>query len=191
VSIPADDTGPISARPPDVPAAVRGVAARLVPTLGWERSVEVVLATVRKLRCDETNLSASDVQLILEDLSLEGGIVGVTARVALSRSGASRSNMSAVVPQSTMPPPSESAPASAVLVTTIGLHEISAQLAPLLGADKAEAALQASLRRLSLPRDRFDQEQTVRLLDDLGHQDGVVGMTVRFVRGRILARFGT
>jgi hypothetical protein len=97
--------------------------------------------------------------------------------------------MQAVVPQSTLPPPSETAPASAVLVATIGLHEVSAQLAPLLGADKAEAALQASLRRLGLPRDRFDHEQTVRLLDDLGHQDGVVGMTVRFVRGRVLARF--
>jgi len=189
VDVEADDAGPLSTRPPDVPAAIRGVAARLAPTLGWDRSVEVVLATARKLRCDESSLSGDDVQLILEDLSLEGGIVGVTARVALTRTGTSRSKIVAVVPQSTLPPPSDSAPASAVLVTTIGLHEITAQLAPLLGADKADAALQASLRRLGLPRDRFDHEQTVRLLDDLGHQDGVVGMTVRFVRGRVLARF--
>ncbi len=169
--------------------AVRAVAARLAPTLGWERSVEVVQATARKLHCDEGALSVSDVQSILEDLALEAGIVGVTARVALSRSGASYAKMPAVVQPTTLPPPSDSGPASAVLVTTLGLHEITAQLAPLLGPDKTEAAVQASLRRLGLPRERFDREQAIRLLDDLGHQAGVVGMTVRFVRARVLARF--
>jgi hypothetical protein len=76
------------------------------------------------------------------------------------------------------------------LVATIGVHEVLAQLAPLLGADKAEAAVQAASRRLNLPRERLDAEQVSRLLDELGHQDGVVGMAARFTRGRVMARFG-
>jgi hypothetical protein len=171
------------------PVAVRTVISRLAPTLGWERSQEVVLATARKLRCDEGALSPEDVTAILEDLALEEGIVGVTARFALSRGGGPSGRMAAVTTTTSIPPPSDSAPASAVLVATIGVHEVAAQLTPLLGADKTEAALHASMRRLGLPRERLDREQAIRLLDDLGHQDGVVGMTVRFVRGRVLARF--
>ncbi len=182
----------MSSRRPEAPGpvAVRSVVARLAQTLGWDRSEEVVLATTRKLRCDENALTPEDVTAILEDLALEEGIVGVTARFALSRRGGSHPRSPTVTPPpiTTIPPPSDSAPASAVLVATLGLHEVSAQLAPLLGADKTEAALQASMRRLGLPH-RLDREQAIRLLDDLGHQDGVVGMTVRFVLGRVLARF--
>jgi hypothetical protein len=179
----------MSARRPETPGsapvAVRSVVAQLAPTLGWERSVEAVAATIRRLCLDEDTLTPRDVTAILEDLALEEGLVGVTARFALSKS-VSRPQM----PAMTIPPPSDSAPASSVLVTTIGLHEVASQLAPMLGADKTETALQASMRRLGLVKARLDREQATRLLDDLGHQDGVVGMTARFARARVLARFG-
>jgi hypothetical protein len=67
---------------------------------------------------------------------------------------------------------------------------VKAQLAPLLGPDKTDSALGAAVRRQGLPRERLDREQTVRLFDDLGHQDGVIGMAARFVRPRVLALFG-
>ena len=54
----------------------------------------------------------------------------------------------------------------------------------------ADAAVVASLKRLDLPRERLDREQTTRLLDDLGRQEGLAGMTVRFVRAKIVARLG-
>jgi hypothetical protein len=85
--------------------------------------------------------------------------------------------------------PPDDTPASVRLVGTIGLHEVKVQLAPLLGADKTDSALDAAVRRQALPRERLDREQAIRLLDDLGHQDGVVGMAARFVRPRVLALF--
>jgi hypothetical protein len=174
--------------------SARAVVALLAPTVGWERSEEAVAASVRRLGLDGSRLSPDQVRQLLEDLAMEQGMVGVTARVVLTRKNPSRNDLPAVtVPlptTSTYPPPDDSAPASVRLVGTIGLHEVKAQLAPLLGADKTDSALGAAVRRQALPRERLDREQAVRLLDDLGHQDGVVGMAARFVRPRVLALFG-
>jgi hypothetical protein len=178
-----------------VPA--RSVVALFAPTVGWDRSVEAVAATIRRLRLDEGALGPRDVAAVLEDLAVEQGIVGVTARIVLSRSTHVRTEDSTPAPPSSTrplpsirpPPASDTSPAS-VLVMTIGVHEVVAQLAPLLGVDKTEAAVNASQRKLGLPRERLDREQVGRLLDELGHQDGPVGMTVRFARGRVMARFG-
>jgi hypothetical protein len=152
-----------------------------------------VTATLKRLCLDEATLQSEDVFAILEDLSLEEGMVGVTARIALSRIAPGRPDGPISTRSFPPPPPPSSTPpdsSSAVLVTTLGLHEIAAQLAPLLGAAKTDQVLRAAVRRLALPRDRLDRDQVGRLLDDLGHQDGVVGMTVRFARGRVIARFG-
>lgn len=172
----------------------RSVVALLAPTVGWDRSEEAVAATLRRLHLDESALSPRDVAALLDDLAVEQGIVGVTARVVLSRNGHARAEDIPAPPSSS--PPSgrmaaapDSSPAS-VLVMTIGTHEVVAQLGPLLGLDKAEAAVSAAQRKLGLPRERLDREQVGRLLDELGHQDGPVGMTVRFARGRVMARFG-
>jgi hypothetical protein len=173
----------------------RSVTALLTPTTGWERSNEAVAATMRRLGFgDEDDLDPDQVTKVLEDLALEDGIVGVTARVLLTKSTKGSAPRAEATSLPTIPPPSspsEDAPASVRLAATIGVHEVIGQIAPLLGADWAEAAVQASQRKLALPRERLDHEQAVRLLDDLGHQDGLVGMTARFVRARVLARFAT
>jgi hypothetical protein len=169
------------------PRNARSLAGLLAPTVGWKKSHEAVDATLRRLGYDGDRLSPEKVTKVLEDLAMEEGMVGVTARVILSRANADASRPAFPSPPV---PQDDSLPASFVLAATIGVHEVLAQLSPLLGADKAEAAVQASLRRHALPRDRLDAEQVTRLLDDLGHQDGVVGMAARFARSRVLARFG-
>jgi hypothetical protein len=159
--------------------------------VGWEKSQEAVGATLRRLGYDGARLSADQVTKVLEDLAMEQGMVGVTARVILSRAPISPTDAEATRPPPVLTvPPDDSLPASFRLAATIGVHEVLGQLSPLLGADKAEAAVQASLRRHALPRERLDAEQVTRLLDDLGHQDGVVGMAARFAKSRVLARFG-
>jgi hypothetical protein len=174
----------------------RSVVALLAPTVGWDRSEDAVAATLRRLHLDESALTPRDVAAVLDDLAVEQGIVGVTARVVLSRNGYMRAEDIPAPPSSTEPLSSgrvpsspDSSPAS-VLVMTIGTHEVVAQLAPLLGFDKTEAAVNTAQRKLGLPRERLDREQVGRLLDELGHQDGPVGMTVRFARGRVMGRFG-
>ena len=172
----------------------RTVAALLAPTLGWEKSVEVVAAALRRLGLKDEDLRLEDRKVILEDLALEAGIVGVTARYALSRAGGSRPKMQAVsIPPSSGPSSSGGPPdssAAARLAATLAVHEIVAQLAVMMGQDKAESTVIAALKRLDLPRERLDREQAMRLLDDLGRQEGLVGVTVRFARGKILTRFG-
>jgi hypothetical protein len=162
--------------------------------VGWEKSQEAVSATIRRLGLDGDELDSDQVTRVLEDLALEEGIIGVTARVLLTKASKNSTSRPDMAPPSTTTPPppsapSDDAPASVRLAATIGVHEVIAQLAPLLGADRAEAAIHATLRKLGLPRERIDHEQAVRLLDDLGHQDGLIGMTVRFARTRVLARF--
>jgi hypothetical protein len=174
------------------PVKARAVVALLAPTVGWEKSEDAVASSIRRLGLDEGHLGPDQVRQVLEDLSVEQGMVGVTARVVLTRKSPSRNDIPIVtIPPSSSNPPPDDAPASVRLVGTIGLHEVKSQLAPLLGADKADSALGDAVRRQALPRERLDREQAARLLDDLGHQDGVVGMAARFVRPRVLALFAS
>jgi hypothetical protein len=160
--------------------------------LGWDRSVEVVTAAMRRLGLDEAAASTADCRVILEDLALEPGLVGVSARYALSRT--SRSD----VPPATAPPspprvtPSVPPPdsASARLAQTMAVHELVAQLAPLLGDDRSASVVEGLLKRLGLPRERLDRAELTRLLDELARQGGHLGSTGRFVRPRILAKLG-
>lgn len=167
------------------------LAALMAPTLGWERSLEVVTGAARRLGFKESSIGADERKVILEDLSLEPGLVGVTARYVLSRTSISKPEMQATSPPSsrrpTLPPESS---ASARLAATIGVHEVVAQLASLMGHDKAERAVVAGLRLLALPRERLEHDQLARLLDDLCRQEGHTGSSARFVKPRILAKLG-
>lgn len=174
------------------PMTARGVTSLLAPTVGWERSEEAVAASIRRLTLDGGELSPAEVMQVLEDLALEQGIVGVTARFLVTRTS-SNPTMAAVTPRpASIAPaaPDDVAPASVRLSGTIGVHEVVAALAPLLGQDKTEAAVQAAIRRIGAPKERLEPAEALRLLDDLGHQDGIVGTVARFARGRVMARFG-
>ncbi|APR75315.1 Hypothetical protein A7982_00661 [Minicystis rosea] len=149
---------------------------------------------MRRLGFKDGTLGPDERKAILEDLALESGIVGMTARYAMTRSGVGRSDAH---PISIIPPSSSRAGAAAPdssaaarLAGTVGVHEVVTQLAALMGQDKGEAAVLASLKRLGFPRERLEREQLVRLLDDLCRQEGHTGTTARFVKPRILAKLG-
>jgi hypothetical protein len=192
-----DEVRSVPSDPSEITAGTtRALAAQLAPMLGWEKSVEVVASAVRRLGLKDGELGPEDRQAILEDLALESGLVGVTARYALSRSSSSRSEMQAVaMPPSSQRPAQPSVPpdssASALLAGTMGVHEVIGQLAPLMGGDKAELAVHGCLKRLGLPRERLDREQAARLWDELCRQEGHTGITARFVRPRVMAKLGT
>jgi hypothetical protein len=164
--------------------------------LGWEKSVEAVAGAVRRLGLKDGALGPDERRAILEDLALEAGLVGVTARYALTRAAGSRPDMqAATIPPASPRPATPSVPpdssASALLAATLGVHEVIGQLAPLMGADKAELAVHGCLKRLGLPRERLDREQAARLWDELCRQEGHTGITARFVRPRVMAKPGT
>src|SRR5580693_5784697 len=88
----------------------RAVVGHLAPSLGWTRSHEVVAATLKRLCLDEATLQSEDVFAILEDLSLEEGMVGVTARIALSRIAPGRPDGPISTRSFPPPPPPSSTP---------------------------------------------------------------------------------
>src|SRR5690349_1156527 len=100
----------------------RAVAALLAHVLGWDKSAEVVAGAARRLGFKDGSIGPDERQAILEDLSMEMGIVGVTARYALSRVGVSRSSDSQ--PISSIPPvsshPSSIAPDSSAALRLAG-----------------------------------------------------------------------
>lgn len=166
---------------------VRSLAVLLAPTLTWEKSLQVVGGAVERLGFCDGQLRAEDGEVILRDLAIEQGIVGVAARWALTRRGKGEASISA---EPALGSVRLDGRASSFLAVTIGVHEVTAELTPLLGPDKSEPAVVEGIKRLGLPRDRLDREQTIQLLDDLARRQGHVGSTVRFTRQRILARFG-
>lgn len=174
------------------PGTVRALAASLAGTLGWERSVEVVSDAARRLGIADGSIGSDERKAILEDLALERGIVGVTARYALSRS-ISRTDMQAITipPSSPRPVPPPDSSAAALLAGTLGVHEVVSSFASLMGQDKGEPAVLGAIKRLGLPRERLDREQAMYLLDDLCRQEGHVGTTARFVKPRIMAKFSS
>jgi hypothetical protein len=54
-------------------AMTRAVAAMLAPTLGWDRSVEVVVGALRRLGLKDEDLGSEERRAVLEDLSHERG----------------------------------------------------------------------------------------------------------------------
>lgn len=87
-----------------------------------------------------------------------------------------------------------SAPGSAPTATaarfTISLDEVAGLLAHTVGLEKSREAVRASAKRAGIWDERVDREQASRLFDDLARQDGIVGITARFGKARLILRFG-
>jgi hypothetical protein len=62
-------------------------------------------------------------------------------------------------------------------------------LAPTLGEEKSEEVVLAALTRRQLPLDTLDQKQALTLLEDLAAQHGLVGVTARFAKARLILLF--
>jgi hypothetical protein len=175
---------------PEEAGTARSVIALLTPTLGLQKAEEVVGAALKRLGLKDGRLSPENHGAILEDLSHDPGLVGVTARFALSRSGQPRADAAPVASpasQRSSPVPDS---ASARLTGAVAPKEIAALLTGPLTYDKADEAVRAGIRRLGLPSGRLDREQAIRLLDDLARQDGIIGPTARFAKGKLLGKVG-
>jgi hypothetical protein len=61
------------------------LVALLAHALGEEKSEEVIVASARKLAIDDTAFNRQEALSILEELSTERGVVGVTAKFAKAR----------------------------------------------------------------------------------------------------------
>jgi hypothetical protein len=169
----------------------RAVVALLAATLGWEMSEERVGAAMRRLGMSGGSLSHDQGMAILDELAKEPGMVGVTARFAKSRADLAGSfePVSSRRPASQDEPTPSSAPARPTK-STLSLREIVPMLSHAVGQEKGHEAILAGVRRLGLPEDRLDRDQAGFLFEDLAAQGGLVGITARFAKARLILAFG-
>jgi hypothetical protein len=184
---------------PDEPVSPRILASLFAPTLGWDKSEDAINASIHRLGLSLKAglLTVTQALAVLDDLTTERGIVGVTARFVRSRGDfhralnpqSERSGVREIAPRiPDAPPPSRRDVRREP--TKLALHEIVPLLANTIGQEKAEEAVLAGLRRLGLPEDRLDLAQASLLFDALAGHPGIVGVTARFAKARLILKFG-
>jgi hypothetical protein len=173
------------------------LVALLAPTLGQEKSHDVVEEAARVLGAADPVEPAVAVQL-LEALGKESGMVGVAARFARQRfesrpAAAENAEVFEEPPASSNPslgPRRIGGPRHASMPKrTVERHSLVALLAPTLGQEKAEEVVLGSLRLLGLPEDSLDQRQALAMLEQLAAVPGLVGVTARFAKARVILLF--
>jgi hypothetical protein len=175
---------------------LRSVVALLSPALGWDKSEEVVADLVRTLRLAEP-LTGADAEAILDSLSRTPGMVGVAARVARSRQEWSHELSTPTTAEASDPvsrrptshplPPTQAARPAAPMFTR---QELTALLAQNIGREQSAQAIRNCATRLSLPEGPLDQHQATLLLEELARQKGLVGISARFAKARLILRIG-
>jgi hypothetical protein len=176
------------------------IAEMLAPTLGWEKSSEVVGEVILRLELPSETLSMEQTVVLLGDLARMPGMVGIAARFARSRLDPPRAKprSTAVVSASTPPStrgareragPETHPPSSRKSDATVSAEEIASLLASAMGTEKAMEVVLGAARRLAITPERIDKERAMALLDQLAGQPGIVGLSARFTKARLILRF--
>src|SRR5260221_8577993 len=69
----------------------------------------------------------------------------------------------------------------------VALERVVELIAPALGKEKSEELILSSARNLGYSTDALDLERTLEILSELGSQPGIVGVSARFAKSRILS----
>jgi hypothetical protein len=154
----------------------------LAPSLGQEKSDEVVLATARSLGFSPPFFSAAEVRSLFETLSKAEGLIGVVARFAVSR-GDVDVLVERALTQSTRNPRAQDPSSTKLRVAAVDLLPL---LAPALGTEKARDAVTTTAHRLRLNPQSLTRDQALSVLDELACTEGIVGVVARFAKARFL-----
>ncbi|MGH7282892.1 MAG: hypothetical protein ACRELY_15315 [Polyangiaceae bacterium] len=69
------------------------------------------------------------------------------------------------------------------------MSELIAFFTPSLGEEKARETVHGAIARLRFEgKTVFDRAQSLRLLEELAREEGIVGVAARFAKARILLR---
>ncbi len=180
----------------------------LAASLGAEKSAEVINGALTKLGFAETVLEPSQVDAVLDLLASERGLVGVAARVAKQRSRvfsddpnaalageSSSSTRRSLWPRTTDPRLYESSsstlrapslPPSAP--SKVRVKDLARMLAASIGDARGEEVVKATLARLSLTESEVTRDQALEVLEILAKEAGVIGVTARFAKARMLLK---
>jgi hypothetical protein len=147
------------------------IVALLAPSVGHDKAREAVESAVRAL-------GTARPDAVLDALAADTGVLGAAARYAKIRAARLSGSTSAPVPSS-RPKPQPTASA----------EQIAELLTPSLGQEKSHEVVNAALGRRAFPRQGIDYTQALELLDDLTREAGIVGVTARFAKARLILLF--
>jgi hypothetical protein len=114
---------------------------------------------------DATLIPTSVAQAALARVAQRGGAVGAAARLAAARLGVSGAQTGA---------------------SSSSSIDLAAQLSSALGVERASEQVAAVCKRLALDPTRLSREQAIRALEALGAEAGLVGISARFTKARLL-----
>ena len=183
----------------------------LSPTLGEEKSAEVIGVAARQLGLAPP-FKQDEARTVLRTLASWTGIVGVAARFATARASTMFRAVMAAAPlssrveskPSSMPissspvsDPDDPRRASGRRAATtlpssdhrVAVHRLVELLAPSVGQEKSEEAVRDAMSRLGFQGDELDAKQSLRVLELLATSGGIVGVTARFAKARLLLLF--
>ena len=175
----------------DRPIAKDDVAVLLASALGQEKSIEIVTLTARSLGINRPELGAEDVRAVFDKLVKVEGLVGVVARLAISRGDVEK--LIARTPR--LPPNPQigrptfrvgaSAPPRPVVASeTVDIVHL---LAPALGTEKAREAIENAAARRSVDvATGLSLAGALAVLDEMTKVEGIVGVVARFAKARFL-----
>ena len=169
--------------------AVQDLVAMLAPTLGREKSDELVRSTASELGLTEPVLDKASALTLIDRLGAGAGLAGVAARFVRARY--LRMNVSSIRPAATMATPSTPAtqfpPPLRGHVQRDALVQL---LAPTLGEEKSAELIEGAARRRGENLDRLDRLTALAILEELAEVPGIVGVAARFAKARALLVLG-
>ncbi len=183
------------------------LAALLAPTLGEEKSQEVVELACLTLDLNAVDNLRSDQALAILDLLAEcPGIVGVVARFVKLRgelAGLTRRESSAPPPNTSRPaalaPPKSTtlpsprhraeAPVARAPGPDLKTPDLLAFLAPSLGEEKGLEAIAAYAAKIEVSGPTYTRAEALRMFELMAQAEGMLGVVARFVRARFILKF--
>lgn len=153
----------------------------LAPTLGPEKSADVVALALSRRRLARGDLQVADALVLLDDLAQSPGMVGIAARYAIPRVQSGSGPASG-------PASSEAPSSSRTRALTIELREIVELFSAVVGRAKSEEVVASGAQKLGLGA-RLDRTQALSLVELLAAEPGMVGLCARFAKARLILRF--
>jgi hypothetical protein len=162
----------------------------LEPTLGWDKSAELVEETARELGISGNTLTLAQVRRIFESLGMRSDLVGFAARFARTRLEGDRSAGSSAPhgedrPKSVRPSAPPSGPA---LGRWIAFTDVVDLFAPALGVDKSTSLVSTAAAELGLVINQLDTHSALAIIDRLAKHDGLVGVVAKFAKAQLILK---
>jgi hypothetical protein len=166
------------------------VVELLAPALGKEKSEELISSFAKSHNYSMDQLSFEQALEMLTTLGEEPGIVGVSARFAKARLVMPQGTPSlAYRPEGSLPPHAETASSLRPVTATLDSGELVSLLAKSLGTEKSREVVSAALSGLGFAAGTLDLHQAQQVLDLTAQTEGIVGVTSRFAKARLMLRF--